>query len=150
MYRSAAMSLPMLALALICAARPAAAQDASACVDAVDRLSESFSLAGANENGSTIAQEPSARKGASLGPEQHKQITDLLRQARTAGERGDGKSCAQSLGQARAGLREARIGSAQPGSPRGAGLSTESGDGTSGGVTGGGASGGGSSSGGGG
>jgi hypothetical protein len=131
MHRSTSLSLPALALALTCATQPATAQDASACVNEVERLSESFSLAGANEQQGAIAQKPSARQGASLGPEQHKQISDLLQDARTAGERGDSQGCIQRLGQARTALREGGIGSAQPGSPTGTGLSPGSGGGAS-------------------
>ena len=149
MVRSTALSLSALALVLAHAGLPAAAQEeASACVKEIDRLSNSFSLPGRNDTDSAFAQEPSTRKGATLGPEQHKQISEILQNARTAGERGDGQACAQGLAQARMALRQAGVGGSQPGAPPPLGPNTRSGGGTSGGATGGGASGGGGGSGG--
>jgi hypothetical protein len=112
-----------------CLARPAIAQDARACVNEVDRLSASFSIEGGNDN--AIAHRPSARQGASLQPEQHKQISEILQEARAAGDNGDGQACAQGLGRARTALRQAGIGSAQPGAPAGTGLSPGSSGGSS-------------------
>jgi len=109
-------SVPLLALALACIAPPAAGQDARACADEVQRLSEAFSLTDSNPKTSVpIAQEPGAREGASLTNAQRKQIGDLVRQARNAGERGDGDGCLRGLTEARALLRQGGIGSAQPG-----------------------------------
>jgi|SRR5689334_293088 len=121
-------------VALIGLPSPAVAQDAKACVNEVDRLSSSFSIEGGNDN--AIAQRPSARQGASLTTEQHKQISDVLRQAREAGENGDGAACTQGLGRARVALRQAGIGSAQPGAPADTGLSPGSHTGGSGGTAG--------------
>jgi hypothetical protein len=123
-----------LFLAMTCLAPIAGAQDARACVNEVDRLSSSFAIEGGND--SAIAQRPSARQGASLQPEQHRQISDLLQQARAAGENGDGQACTQGLGRARIALRQAGIGSAQPGAPAGTGLSTGSSAGSAGGAAG--------------
>jgi Spy/CpxP family protein refolding chaperone len=124
MHRST--SLSMLALALTCIAQPSAAQDAGSCVDEVQRLSEGLPVvdAGGREGAADIAQEPGARRGASLGEEQRQQIADLVQQARTAGEQGDGGRCMQSLTEARALLREAGLGSTQPGTASDAGLGT--------------------------
>lgn len=152
MRRNSAISLSALALVLACAGQPAAAQEteagARACVSEIDRISESFSLSGANESGRTFTQEPSTRKGATLGPQEHKEINEILQRARTAGEHGDGQACAQGLAQARMALRQVGVGGAQPGAPPRFGPNTRSGGGTSGGATGGGANGGGSGSGG--
>jgi hypothetical protein len=115
--------MAMLALALTGIAQPAAAQDARACVNEVQRLSEAFPLIGGHGGraGAAIAQAPGARKGAGLGEEQHRQIGDLVQEARAAGERGDGGGCLQRLAEARALLRQAGLGSRQPGSPSSAG-----------------------------
>jgi hypothetical protein len=110
------LPLSVLAAALTWAAQPDAAQDADACRNEVQRLAESFSLAPDGQMDAAIAQEPSARKGAELGNEQRRQIGELVRAAREAGERGDGASCLQRLGEARLLLRQAGIGSGQPGS----------------------------------
>jgi hypothetical protein len=115
-------SASVLALALACVADPSAAQDARACTNEVQRLSESFSLADTKEQGGRpVAQAPSARQGATFGDEQKKHLDDLIQQARTAGEQGDGALCTQKLTEARATLREAGIGSSQPGSALGQG-----------------------------
>ena len=121
-------------VALMALPSSAVGQDAKACVNEVERLSSSFSIESGNDN--AIAQRPSARQGASLTPEQHKQISDVLRQARAAGENGDGAACTQGLGRARVALRQAGIGSAQPGAPAGTGLSPGSTSGGSGGMAG--------------
>jgi hypothetical protein len=115
--------MAMLALALTGIAQPAAAQDARACVNEVQRLSEAFPLVGGHgdQAGAAIAQAPGARKGAGLGEEQRRQIGDLVEEARAAGERGDGAGCLQRLAEARALLRQAGLGSRQPGSPSSAG-----------------------------
>lgn len=150
MHRSTAMSLSALALVLACAGQPAAAQEteARACVSEINRISESFALSGANDSNRTFAQEPSTRKGATLGPQEQKEINEILQRARTAGEHGDGQACAQGLAQARTALRQVGVGGAQPGAPPRLGPNPRSG-GASGGATGGDASGGGSGSGGG-
>lgn len=109
--------MAMLVLALVGIAQPAAAQDARACVNEVQRLSEAFPLTGGSGQASTaIAQAPGARKGAALGDEQRRQIGNLVQEARAAGEQGDGTGCLQRLAEARALLREAGLGSRQPGS----------------------------------
>ena len=101
MHRSTSTS--MLALALACLAQPTAAQDARSCVDEVQRLSEGLpAISEGRQEAAAIAQEPGARKGASLGEEQRRRVVDLVEQARTAGERGDGGRCMQSLTEARA------------------------------------------------
>jgi Spy/CpxP family protein refolding chaperone len=124
MHRST--SLSMLALTLTCIAQPSAAQDARSCADEVQRLSEGLPAihASGREGAADIAQEPGARRGASLGEEQRQRIADLVEQARTAGEQGDGGRCVQSLAEARALLREAGFGSGQPGSTSDVGLGT--------------------------
>jgi hypothetical protein len=120
-------SAAMLMLALTCAAQPALAQDARACANEVQRLSEGLPLLHAQgQEGEALAQEPGARKGASLPDERRQHIADLVRQAAAAGEQGDGPGCLRGLGEARALLREAGLGSGQPGpatydSPAGAG-----------------------------
>jgi hypothetical protein len=108
--------LSVLAVALTWGVSPAAAQEADACVDEVQRLAESFSLEPGREVDAAIAQAPSARKGASLGNEQRRQIGELVEAARNAGEQGDGAGCVQRLSEARLLLRQAGIGSGQPGS----------------------------------
>ncbi|HYD32637.1 MAG TPA: hypothetical protein VEB64_17480 [Azospirillaceae bacterium] len=182
MYRS--ISLSILALTLVSAAQPVAAQDARACVNETGRLKESFPLAGTGDRdgaGSTtadvpspsaqqeareveqsggvvtssppgetamatdrpsgnaepgrIAQEPGVRAGASLGDEQRRRIQDLIQQAQSAGERGDGAGCLQRLGEARGLLRQAGVGSTQPGSPAGFGGTTGTTTGGTGGTT---------------
>ena len=124
MHRSAPLS--MLALALTCVAEPSAAQDARSCADEVQRLSEGLPVVNASgrQGAADIAQEPGARRGASLGEEQRQRIADLVEQARAAGEQGDGGRCVQSLTEARALLREAGFGSGQPGNASDAGLGT--------------------------
>lgn len=118
MHRRTSASVLVLALAYM--AQPAAAQDARACVNEVQRLSESFPITDTKGQGSeAVTQAPSARQGATLGEEQKKHLDDLVRQARTAGEQGDGALCTQKLGEARVALREAGIGSTQPGSALG-------------------------------
>ncbi|WP_119462364.1 hypothetical protein [Rhodospirillaceae bacterium SYSU D60014] len=125
------------ALVLACGAqpfatRPAAAQDAQACENEVQRLSEAFPIIDAQGQESTaIAQQPSARKGVSLGTEQRRQLDDLVEQARAAGERGDSRGCLQRLTEARTFLREAGIGSAQAGSPVGSAEEGTTGNGAS-------------------
>jgi hypothetical protein len=84
MYLRTSLRVALLLLAMMCPLRPASAQDAKACVNEVDRLSSSFSMESGNDN--AIAQRPSARQGTSLKPEQHKPISDVLQQARAAGE----------------------------------------------------------------
>ena len=92
----------------------------------VQRLSEGLPLLHAQgREGETLAQY-SARKGASLPDERRQHIADLVRQAAAAGEQGDGQGCVKGLGEARVLLREAGLGSSQPGpatydSPAGAG-----------------------------
>lgn len=123
----ATSSAAVLVLALMYAVRPALAQDARACANEVQRLSEGLPLLHAEgREGETLAQEPGARKGASLPDERRQHIADLVRQAAAAGERGDGQGCVKGLGEARVLLREAGLGSSQPGpatydSPAGAG-----------------------------
>jgi hypothetical protein len=123
----ATSSAAVLVLVLMCAVRPALAQDARACANEVQRLSEGLPLLHAEgREGETLAQEPGARKGASLPDERRQHIADLVRQAAAAGEQGDGPGCVRGLGEARALLREAGLGSGQPGpatydSPAGAG-----------------------------
>jgi hypothetical protein len=113
-------SASVLVLALACIAHPSAAQDARACVNEVQRLSESFPITDTKGQGSeAVTQAPSARQGATLGDEQKKHLDDLIHQARTAGEQGDGALCTQKLAEARVALREAGIGSSQPGSALG-------------------------------
>jgi hypothetical protein len=123
----ATSSAAVLVLVLMYAVRPALAQDARACANEVQRLSEGLPLLHAEgREGETLAQEPGARKGASLPDERRQHIADLVRQAAAAGERGDGQGCVKGLGEARVLLREAGLGSSQPGpatydSPAGAG-----------------------------
>ena len=113
----ATSSAVVLVLALTCAARPALPQEARACVNEVQRLSEGLPLVHAEgREEDALAQEPGARKGASLPDERRKQIEDLVRQAGAAGEQGDGQGCLKGLAEARALLREAGLGSSQPGS----------------------------------
>jgi hypothetical protein len=130
----ATSSAAVLVLALTCAAQPAYAQDARACANEVQRLSEGLPLLHAQgREGEALAQEPGARKGASLPDEQRQHITDLVREAAAAGERGDGPGCVKGLGEARALLREAGLGSGQPGpatydSPAGSGSAADGAD----------------------
>jgi hypothetical protein len=116
----------ILAVALTCIASAAVAQDAGSCVDEVQRLDQGLPVIHEPASETDIAREPGARKGASLGEDQRRQVTALIEQARTAGADGDGERCMQSLTQARALLREAGFGSGQPGSasntPSGTGL----------------------------
>ena len=113
----ATSSAAVLVLALTCAARPALPQEARACANEVQRLSEGLPLVHAEgREEDALAQEPSARKGASLPDKRRKQIEDLVRQAGAAGEQGDGQGCLKGLAEARALLREAGLGSSQPGS----------------------------------
>src|SRR4051794_11547343 len=108
-------TLLALALALICIARGSFAQDAGSCVDEVQRLDEGLPVIHDQANAAAIAREPGARKGASLGEDQRRQVSALIEQARTAGEKGDGGRCMQSLTGARELLREAGFGAGQPG-----------------------------------
>lgn len=62
-----------------------------------------------------LAREPGTRRGASIGNEQRQKIRGVMDEARDAGERGDGPGCVERLAQARTMLREAGIGSSQPG-----------------------------------
>jgi hypothetical protein len=105
----------VLALATTCIASASVAQEAGSCVDEVQRLDEGLPVIHAQASAGAIAQEPGARKGASLGEDQRRQIAALIDQARTAGEKGDGGRCMRDLTEARALLREAGFGSAQPG-----------------------------------
>jgi hypothetical protein len=106
----------VLAFALICIARAPVAQDAGACADEVQRLEEGLPVIHDQASATAIAREPGARKGASLGEDQRRQVSALIEQARTAAEDGDGALCMQSLTEARALLREAGFGSGEPGS----------------------------------
>jgi hypothetical protein len=106
----------VLAFALTCIARASVAQDAVSCVDEVQRLDEGLPVIHDQASATAIAREPGARKGASLGEDQRRQVSALIEQARTAGEEGDGGRCMQSLAEARALLREAGFGSGEPGS----------------------------------
>jgi hypothetical protein len=114
MRRSTTPSI--FALALTCIARVSVAQDAGSCVDEVQRLDEGLPVIHDQASAAAIAREPGARKGASLGEHQRRQVSALIEQARTAGEEGDGGRCMQSLTEARALLREAGFGSGEPGS----------------------------------
>jgi hypothetical protein len=106
----------VFALALTCIAPASVAQDAGSCVDEVQRLDEGLPVIDDPASAAAIAQEPGARKGASLGEEQRRQVSVLIEQARMAGEEGDGGGCMQSLTEARVLLREAGFGSGEPGS----------------------------------
>jgi hypothetical protein len=106
----------VLAFALTCIARASVAQDAGSCVDEVQRLDEGLPVIHDQASAAAIAREPGARKGASLREDQRLQVSALIEQARSAGEGGDGAGCMQSLTQARELLREAGLGSGQPGS----------------------------------
>lgn len=113
-------------LALTLATPPAVAQDARACANEVERLAESFAPLGAGER---LEQQPSARRGAALDDQQSKSVQDLIGQARDAGRRGDGALCLQKLADARVMLRQAGLGSVQPGSPTSGSGGTASGSG---------------------
>lgn len=102
-----AATSPMLALALACLAAPAAAQDARACLSEVDLLREAF---GVDEGSGRSMREPGASEDAPLGGEESREADGLVRQAREAGERGDGAGCREGLEQARALLREGGVG----------------------------------------
>jgi hypothetical protein len=106
----------IFALALTYIARVSVAQDAGSCVDEVQRLDEGLPVIHDQASAAAIAREPGARKGASLGEDQRRQVSALIEQARTAGEEGDGGRCMQSLTEARALLREAGFGAGEPGS----------------------------------
>jgi hypothetical protein len=107
----------VLALALTCAVQPALAQDARSCANEVRRLSEGLPILHAEDReGEPLAEEPGARKGASLQGEQRERIEGLVGRAGAAAEQGDGQGCMDSLAEARALLREAGLGSGQPGS----------------------------------
>jgi hypothetical protein len=106
----------VFALTLTCIAPASVAQDAGSCVDEVQRLDEGLPVIHDPATAAAIAQEPGARKGASLGEEQRRQVSALIQQARKAGEEGDGGGCMQSLTEARVLLREAGFGSGEPGS----------------------------------
>lgn len=115
-----------LALAWAClAAGPVMAQEAQACVNEVQRLSQAFAIepGGARAD---IATQPGARKGATLSDEQRQRVGTLVTNAREAGERGDEQGCLQRLGEARALLRQAGLGGGQPGTADSPGTSTGS------------------------
>lgn len=124
-------SVVLLALILACsAAGPAAAQDeaaAAACANEVQRLADAFAIEGGDsgEMGAAIADEPGARKGASLGRQERQRVSDLVARARQAGEQGDGQGCLQHLAETRALLREAGLGGGQPGTADGTGAITD-------------------------
>jgi hypothetical protein len=106
----------VLALVLTCIARAAFGQDARSCADEVQRLDEGLPVIHGQASAAALAREPGARKGASLGEDQRRQVSALIEQARAAGEEGDGRRCMQGLTEARALLREAGFGAGQPGS----------------------------------
>ena len=119
----------LLALIMACsAARPAAAQgEAEACANEVQRLADAFAIeggGGGGELGAAIADQPGARKGASLGRQERQRVGDLVARARQAGEQGDGQACLQHLAETRALLREAGLGGGQPGTAGGPGATT--------------------------
>lgn len=120
----------LLALIMACsAARPAAAQgEAEACANEVQRLADAFAIeggGGGGEMGAAIADQPGARKGASLGQQERQRVGDLVARARQAGEQGDGQACLQHLAETRALLREAGLGGGQPGTADGTGAITD-------------------------
>ncbi|HSK39054.1 MAG TPA: hypothetical protein VK943_04735, partial [Arenibaculum sp.] len=117
--------VPLLALALALLSHPSSAQDAGACADEVQRLADAFTLMEAD--GEPLAQEPGARRGASLGDDQRQRVEDLIQEARAAGQRGDAQGCIQRLAEARTQLREAGLG--------GSGAGVVSGGETTGGQT---------------
>lgn len=112
-----AITTSFLLLALAGLARPVEAQSpAEACVNEIRRLSEAFGIdEAAGEARVAVEQAPGARKGATLGAEQRREIGRLARDAREAGERGDEAGCVQRLAGARSLLREAGLGAGQAG-----------------------------------
>ena len=115
----------IIALALTCIARGSVAQDAGSCVDEVQRLDEGLPAVHDQASAAALGREPGARKGASLGEDQRRQVSALIEQARSAGKGGDGGRCMQSLTQARELLREAGLGAGQPGIASDTRLGTE-------------------------
>lgn len=118
----------LIATALMTAlAHAGSAQEADACRDEVQRVSETFGFLRTEAGDSAaVAQEPGTRQGAELGDTQRREITDLLEQARSAGETGDGAGCLEALRTARVMLREAGFGSPLPGAATQAGSATGS------------------------
>jgi hypothetical protein len=110
-------TLPIiLTLAAACIAEPSAAQDARACTNEVQRLSEGFPAAGGSTQSPAVsAQQPGARVDAGTDETQQRQIRGMMQEARTAGEQGNGPLCMQNLNKARTMLRQAGVGSGQPG-----------------------------------
>jgi hypothetical protein len=112
----ALFSLSLATLATVSFASPAAAQDPGACANEVQHLSEVFRIMGSNGQAPAVSgQQPGDRIGAGLSAEQTSQMRDLIEQGRIAGEQGNGALCGQKLEQARTLLREAGVGSDQPG-----------------------------------
>ncbi len=104
-----------LSLAALPFAGPAAAQDAAACGNEVQRLSDGFPATSGQAPAGGIAQQPGTRQGAGMDDSQRQQVRDALQQARTAGQSGNGALCMQNLNQARTLLRQAGVGSPLPG-----------------------------------
>lgn len=127
----ALFSLSLAALLALSAASPAAAQDAAACSNEVQRLSDGFpNTTSGQAPAGAIAQQPGTRLGASMNDSQQSQVRDSLQQARTAGQSGNGALCMQNLNQARTLLRQAGVGSPMPGDASAAGqdLNTRNGN----------------------
>lgn len=109
-------SLSLAALATLPFAGPAAAQDAAACGNEVQRLSDGFPATTSGQApAGGIAQQPGTRQGAGMNESQQQQVRDALQQARAAGQSGNGALCMQNLNQARTLLRQAGVGSPLPG-----------------------------------
>ena len=104
-----------LSLAALPFAGPAAAQDAAACSNEVQRLSDGFPATSGQAPAGGIAQQPGTRQGAGMDDSQRQQVRDALQQARTAGQSGNGALCMQNLNQARTLLRQAGVGAPLPG-----------------------------------
>jgi hypothetical protein len=111
----ALFSLSLAALG-VSFAGPAAAQDARACSNEVQRLSEGFPATTSGQApAGGIAQQPGTRQGAGMTETQQRAVRDALQQARGAGDSGNGALCMQNLNQARTLLRQAGVGSPVPG-----------------------------------
>ncbi|WP_207482242.1 hypothetical protein [Arenibaculum pallidiluteum] len=65
--------------------------------------------------------QPGARKGTSFTEEDRRRIEEAVREARAAGERGDGAGCVRRLAEARQMIRQAGIGSGRGGMALGGG-----------------------------
>jgi hypothetical protein len=127
---------PVLPLLLLLGTvAPAAAADADACGNEVQRLTGGFSWLQPGVSGTgEVKQEPGMRQGAAIDDSTRQQLAELVQQARHAAEQGNAQGCLNSLAQVRIGLREAGFGAAQAGSPTNPGLAVGNRNGTTSGA----------------